>query len=158
MSIEILNRWTQAVVYRSEASDIRAALIAAVTSGADLGEANLGGANLRPIRDDFWAVLACAPQEIPALRKALVEGRVDGSTYQGACACLVGTIANARGCTYDQIPTIVPNASRPAEQFFLAIGKGDTPETSQFSRLAVEWLDDFYSRMKTAFAPQGMSQ
>ena len=46
--IEILNRWTRAVVYQSEsAQTIAEAVIDARKSGADLREANLCGANLR---------------------------------------------------------------------------------------------------------------
>jgi hypothetical protein len=39
-----------------------------------------------------------------------------------------------------------------SERFFLGISMGDTPETNQFSARAVEWLDDFVTRMREAFA------
>ena len=99
-------------------------------------------------------MLSSAPAEVSALRAALAEGRVDGSTYTGDCCCLVGTLANARHCKYDAIPTLQPNAARPAERFFEAIRKGDTPETSQFSKLAVEWVDVWLANMRGAFAWQ----
>ena len=118
-------------------------------SGTNLSDANLSGTNLsdaylEPIRDDFWAVLAYAPKEIAGLRSALVQGRVDG--------CLVGTIANVRGCTYAELGILRPQAARPAERFFLGMAMGDTPETNQLSALAVDWIDDFVSRMREAFA------
>jgi hypothetical protein len=124
--------------------------------GADLGGANLGGADLRdanltPIRDDIWAVLSSAPAEVPALLDALRTGRVDGSTYQGSCACLVGTIANARGCEHTAIPGLTPAAFRPAERFFMLIRPGDTPATSEPCRLAAEWAEDWLARMQSAF-------
>jgi uncharacterized protein YjbI with pentapeptide repeats len=120
-------------------------------SGANLSGANLSGANLTPIRDDFWAVLSSAPAEVDALRLALIEGRVDGSTYTGECACLVGTLANARGCHYAAIPTLFPNAARPAERFFALIKKGDKPEKNQASKLALEWTDLWLANMRAAF-------
>ena len=47
MSIDILDRWTRAVLYHSEnASDIRAAVLQAIKAGANLSDANLSGANL----------------------------------------------------------------------------------------------------------------
>jgi hypothetical protein len=125
-------------------------------SGANLRNANLSGAylrgaNLTPIRDDLWAVLSSMPAEVPALRAALANGNVDGSTYTGKCACLVGTLANARHCDVDSIPGLTPNSNRPIERFFLGINKGDKPETSQFSALALGWVDEWLSNMRAAF-------
>ncbi len=40
-----------------------------------------------------------------------------------------------------------------AERFFAAIKPGDTPETSQFSKLAVEWIDEWLNKMRAAFVP-----
>ena len=98
-------------------------------------------------------VLGCfAPRshEVPGLIAALKEGRVDGSTYSGECACLVGTIANVKKCAYDAIPELRPDSSRPIESLFLAIRKGDTPETNQVSKIAVEWAEEFMGFMKAA--------
>ncbi|KDB58419.1 pentapeptide repeat-containing protein [Bordetella bronchiseptica] len=122
--------------------------------GADLRGADLGDANLTPIRDDMWAVLSATPTEVPALIAALKAGRVDGSTYQGECACLVGTLANAREVSYSSIESLEPNSSRPIERFFLSISRGDTPGTNQFSKLALEWAEEWLARMQAAFSPQ----
>ena len=47
MSIDIIERWTRAVLYHSEnASDIRAAVLQAIKAGANLSGANLSYANL----------------------------------------------------------------------------------------------------------------
>ena len=167
MKFEIKTRWSGKVAFAAEieADDntplrvkIGLAVKWAVKTGADLSGANLTGANLsgaylsgadlsgadlRPIRADFYDVLSAAPLEVRALREALIEGRVNGSTYEGKCACLIGTIANARHCNHLKIPDLEPDSSRPAERFFLGIKEGDTPENSQFAKIAVEWIDNW---------------
>ncbi|SEO78942.1 pentapeptide repeat-containing protein [Nitrosovibrio sp. Nv6] len=132
--------------YLSDADLSRANL-----SGADLSRANLSGADLTPIRDDLWSVLAAVPREVAGLRQALIDGRVDGSTYEGECACLVGTIANIRQEKYNDLGALKPNSSRPIERFFMGINKGDTPETNQASALALQWTDEFLFSMREAF-------
>ena len=138
----------------SEADLREANLRGANLSEANLRGANLSEANLTPIRDDIWAVLSASPAEVPGLREAIVAGRVDGTAYEGDCACLVGTLANARHCHYTQIPGLTPNAWRPAESFFLCIQKGSTPKNSQHAKLAVEWIDEWLDRMRAAFGPR----
>lgn len=120
-------------------------------SGAQVSGANLSAADWTPIRDDIWSVLSSAPAEVPALINALKNGRVDGSTYEGYCACLIGTIANTKGCSFREVAGIKPNPTRPAERFFLGIKKGDTPETNQFSKMALEWSEDWLARMQATF-------
>lgn len=119
-----------------------------------LTEEQLRSARLNPIRDDLWAVLCSSPREVPGLRLALVEGRIRGTAYEGACACLVGTLANVRKCGPAEIPGLVPDAERAAERWFLAIHKGDTPESNLFAKLAVEWIDEWTGLMRTAFSPE----
>jgi len=137
---------------------------------ADLRGANLSGAYLRNAdlrdaknipeswlvvcRDDIWAVLSAAPMEVSGLRKKLIAGEVDGSCYEGECACLVGTIANLRGKNYASLQDIKPNSSRPAEQYFTLIQKGDTPETNEAAKNVLGWIDTWHARMVAAFGPQ----
>ena len=138
-----------------KATEAHANLRGANLRGANLSGANLRDANLRDaknlaeargidaFRTDFWDVLLRAPAEIPGVRAALIEGRVDGSTYSGECACLVGTIGNVRRVEYTALGNgLKPDSTRPAEQWFMLIRKGDTPETNQASALAVAWLDE----------------
>ncbi len=129
----------------------RADLTGANLTDANLTDADLTRANLTPIRDDIWAVLSAAPMEADALLLALREGRVDGSQYEGECACLIGTIANARDCNYKDIPVLKPNASRPSERFFLGINQGDTPATNQYSAFAEQCVSEWLTAMRAAF-------
>lgn len=134
MQFEIRNCWTGAVQFACELSaevagesygvKLGFAVKKALEAGANLSAANLRAADLTPIRDDVWAVLAAAPGEAYAVRDALAAGSVDGSVYEGPCACLVGTIANARGCKYDAIEGLRPASWRPAERFFMSILSG----------------------------------
>ena len=154
MTIEIKSRWTGATVYTHNGETLRGAdLSGANLRGADLRDADLSGADLLPIRDDIWAVLSSAPREVPAVIAALKAGRVDGSTYSGECSCLVGTIARQREVSVGDLESLKPNSSRPAERFFMGIRRGDTPETNQFSALALEWCEQWYDSMRAAFAP-----
>jgi uncharacterized protein YjbI with pentapeptide repeats len=133
--------------------------------GAYLGGAYLGGANLLaedprgPLwstKLDLWSVLDQAPAEVGGLRAALVEGRVNGSTYEGACACLVGTIANVRQISVHEID-IPQDSSRPAEQWFMPIAEGhktveldaldkDTSEGVFRASVALVWVDQWIEK------------
>ncbi len=133
-------------------------LTGADLTGADLRGANLSGADLSGsnfdrsfFRDDLWAVLSSQPSEAISVLKALEEGRVNGSTYTGSCACLVGTIANSLDIDYHDLEHINPDSTRPAEQWFLQIKKGDTPENSEPCRLAAEWTEMWIDNMQKAF-------
>jgi hypothetical protein len=157
--MKILNRFTAAVIYEDGAATIRetvenANLSDANLSDADLSDAdlsranlrranlsgaNLSGASLSAIRADLFDVLAWAQPEIPALVAALTEGRVNGSAYSGKCACLVGTIANARGCEYKTLPH---DGSRPIERWFLAIRKG-TPADHPVVAITLGWIKEY---------------
>jgi hypothetical protein len=116
---------------------------------ANLRSANLTSADLSDIRNDFWSVLLFARKEVKALRKAIVDGKIDGSVYAGECACLVGTIAKARKCDYKTLKgNLQANSSRPAERFFMAIKAGETPDTNPAAKVALEWLDEFVKATK----------
>ena len=131
----------------ARASLARANLDGANLDGANLVGANLDGANLarakgvgdwtKTIRDDIRTVLDAAPNEVPGLLAALWAGKVDGSTYEGECACLVGTVAKVRGVHYRSLgPLLHPDSTRPAERWFLGIRKGDTPVTNPSAAFA----------------------
>jgi len=161
MKIEIKRWWDAKVLFSFEADTedgdlaLKLAVEAAVAAGASLDGASLDGASLDGarldgasldgarldhIKHDLWAVLLHAQPEVDGLVAALKEGRVDGSAYEGDCACLVGTLAKVRGCSYAELS---PDSNRPAERWFLGIAKGDTPENNQIVAITLEWIEEF---------------
>jgi hypothetical protein len=121
-----------------------AKLSCAKLSWANLSWANLSKADLSKANEDFFKVLTVAKLEVVGLYKALVDGKVDGSTYTGECACLVGTVANIRGENHATLGIdLRPDSNRPSERWFLAIKKGDTPDNNQVSKITKEWIEEF---------------
>lgn len=159
-TVEIKHRWYANILFSaeieapestSEAVKTGLAVKEAVKRGADLSGASLSGADLgdakdipeityRSIKADFWMILTQNPGEVPALISALREGRVNGSTYSGPCACLIGTIANAK---HVDASALECDAYRPAESWFMSIREGDEPgdetEGGFRSQKALEW-------------------
>ena len=126
-----------------EWADLKGAnLEGANLEGAYLEGANLKGANLKPIKHDLFLVLIYQKSEIEGLKTALKEGKIDGSCYEGECCCLVGTIAKVKHCNYNSL-AVKPNSDRPIERFFFGISKGDTPKTNQFSKIVLDWIEEF---------------
>jgi Pentapeptide repeats (8 copies) len=133
----------------TDADLTRANLTDADLTDANLARANLTDANLQVFKQDLIAEVLRLPNELDALRAAIIEGRIDGSTYSGECACLAGTLAKARGHenyfgrNIDVGPiTFHAESSSPRERWFMMISKGQTPENNQAARLALEWLDE----------------
>src|SRR5258707_396201 len=103
----------------------------------------LDGAVLDEIKRDLFEVLDAAQKEVSGLLAALEAGKINGSVYTGECACLIGTIANVRGCTYDDLGDLRPNPSRPAERWFLAVRKGHTPENHPVAKITAGWIREW---------------
>jgi hypothetical protein len=83
-------------------------------------------------------------KELPGLKKALKEGRIDGRQYEGECACLIGTLANIDGgmkkvCS--AIPFYDKGLHNYCEQWFWQIKKGDTPKDNFFAEHALKLID-----------------
>jgi hypothetical protein len=104
---------------------------------ADLTDADLTDADLTSIEADIAAILAENPTEVAGLLEALQQGRIDGTVYEGECACLVGTIAKLKSIDYRQLPY---DSFRPAEVWFFAIKEGQTPASSQIAATTEQWL------------------
>jgi hypothetical protein len=172
-TIEIKNRWNDTTLFSCEitvedmpygqqlgfavrkavASKIRlsgANLSGADLRGADLRRADLSRANLSTVKQDFLAEVLHLPNELEALKDALLAGQIDGSMYSGSCACLAGTLAKARGISnynggdINLGNNIVfhANAFSPREMFFTAILPGDTPEKNGVARIALQWTEE----------------
>jgi uncharacterized protein YjbI with pentapeptide repeats len=112
---------------------------------AELNRAELNRAELNGAKADLYMTLVAAIPELPGLKKALMEGRINGSQYEGDCACLVGTIANIRHEDYATLKGITADSSRPSERIFLAIKKGDTPENNPIAKIILGWIEEFES-------------
>jgi len=97
------------------------------------------------------------------LRAALVAGRVDGSVYTGECACLVGTLAQTHAghelaSVAEAGLALQPDSTRPAEQWFMPIRKGDAPSDAEDrsegvyrATTALRWVDE-WTASRTAIA------
>ena len=122
---------------------------------ADLRYADLQYADLRSAKnwqDTEWAnqakqnilfILSHLKSEVPWLRQALIDGKINGTQYEWECCCLIGTIGNQKGIeeTCNTIPFYTKWLHNHAEQFFYQIREGDTPKNSEFSKMAVELCD-----------------
>lgn len=133
----------------------------------DFTDAALSGAELsgtlmpdyvQIARNDIERILAMAPKEAPAVLAALEAGQVDGRVYVGACACLVGTIANARGIDAECLPSravaapgdLCRDPHCPAEMWFRRIQEGDTPSNNPACALTALWVRDFIASRAAA--------
>jgi hypothetical protein len=129
-------------VFSKENNTLKDTLEEAVRSKTNLRYADLRDADLLEIKEDFIQKLSLQKDEVEGLKVALQNGKVDGSTYAGECACFVGTIANVKKCNYNDL-MVKPNSNSPIERWFLGIKKGDTPETNIISKITVEWINEF---------------
>jgi len=99
---------------------------------SDLYKANLQNANLKNVNLKNTSVVIPNIHELPYLYKQLLEGNIDGTTYNGKCACLSGTLAHGED-DEDKLPQSIDDtrdSMRPIECFFFRIKPGDTPSNS----------------------------
>ncbi len=119
-------------------------LSSANLSSADLRSANLSSADLRLIKKDFFERLLIAKNEAKGLYDYLQKGLVNGLSYEGECACFVGTVSKITKENYKNLSCgLKPDSNSPTEKWFLAILKGDTPQNSQVSKITCEWIEEF---------------
>jgi hypothetical protein len=94
-------------------------------------------------KQNILFILSHLKSEVPYLKEKLISGQVDGTQYEGECACLVGSLGKTKGvnAVCSSIPFYSKGLHNLGEQFFWQIRKGDTPENSEFSKVAVELCD-----------------
>jgi hypothetical protein len=158
----IINSLMGSVIWESEKETLKEAVEEknkrdADLHGADLHDANLRGADLygadlkklpvdfiNQCSRDILFILGSLKAEVPFLREKLIKGEVDGSQYEGNCACLIGTLANADGGV-DKVCSVIPfyekGTHNMGETWFLNIHKGDTPKNNEFAKHALKLID-----------------
>ena len=150
IKVQIKSLWGS-VLFEAEKEDytVKRALRDAVLQDADLRGADLRGIPLKNLPQDYvnlcsrdiLFVLEHLKPEVPFLKDKLLAGQVDGSQYEGRCACLVGSLAKAAEGSVEAVCQAIPyykmDVRNPGEQWFLNINEGDTPKTNEFSKHAV---------------------
>ena len=71
-----------------------------------------------------------------------MESRVNGEVYSGACACLLGTIANLRDVHYTELPGLRPDGSSTPERWFLAINEWMSYK-HPIVAVTIAWIDEW---------------
>ena len=153
----VINSVLGSVIWESEKETLKEAVVEknkrdADLRGADLRDANLYGADLKKLpvsfvnqaSRDMLFIFQSLKQELPKFREKLVAGEIDGTVYEGECACLIGTMGNVDG-GIDKVCLAIPfydkGTHNPAENWFLNIRKGDTPKNNEFSKHALMLVD-----------------
>jgi uncharacterized protein YjbI with pentapeptide repeats len=132
-------------------------LIGANLTSANLSGANLIGADLRGAknienlewtnfakRDILFILSYSAKVEVVGLKSKIVEGKINGSQYEGECCCLIGSLGNDKAVSL--IPFYTKGLHNIGEQLFYQIKEGDTPENNIFSKIALEMCDLILSK------------
>jgi hypothetical protein len=141
-------------------ADLRGAYLeGAYLEGANLEGANLRGADLRGANEktlpesyinqcsrDMLYVFEHARNELPYLREKLVSGHVNGTQYEGECACLLGSLGKGNITCVRKVVKAIPyydmGLHNFSEQWFYNIKSGDTPETNFFAKHALKLIDE----------------
>ena len=143
--LEIKNRYNGEVIFshNCENNTVKITVEWAVKQ-----KANLTKANLTEAKEDLFSVLRLAVLEIPFLKTALLEGRVNGSTYNSdGCGCLNGTLCIAAREKKDVVDALklAQNSKHPIERLFIAIQIGNTPQNNPISKIVLGWIEEFES-------------
>jgi hypothetical protein len=154
IKIQIRSFWGT-VLFEAEKENytVKRALQDAVLRGADLRGAVLRGikgdlpqAYVNEASREMLFIFEHLKSELPYLREKLVAGEVDGTQYEGDCACLIGSLGQGTSEGVDQVCEAIPYYEKGlhniSEQWFWNIREGDTPESSPFAKQALKLIDD----------------
>jgi len=86
---------------------------------------------------------------LSAIKKGLLKGDSYGSLEK--CGCFLGSAAKKAGKSVDEyckLKGIVKNQASAAEQWFMAIDLGDTPENNYAAKKAAEWIEEVFPAME----------
>ena len=73
----------------------------------------------------------------------LQKGKINGTAYEGECACFVGTISNLRKENYKNLSCdLKADADSLTERWFLGISENDTPANNQISKITCHWIEE----------------
>jgi hypothetical protein len=90
--------------------------------------------------------------ELPYLRDKLVKGEIDGTQYDGDCACLIGSLGHGDESKVDKVCKAIPYYEKGlhnyGEQWFWNIKKGDTPKNNEFAEHALKLIDSVLEKNK----------
>ena len=130
-------------------------LVEAVKRGANLRDANLRNipqSYINQCSRDMLFIFQHLKKELPFLREKLVKGEVDGTQYDGECACLIGSLGNADDGVENvckTIPYYDKGLHNFGEQWFWQIHKGDTPKNNEFAKHALLLIDSILKPKKS---------
>ena len=151
--------------YESEDNTIKKTVERAISSSANLRSANLCSADLRSadlrsadLKDiinlpqsyinqcsrDILFIFRSLKKELPFLKEKLLAGEIDGTQYEGKCACLIGTLAKANGEINKVCQTITfydKGLHNFGEQWFYQIKKYDTPDNNFFAKHVLKLIN-----------------
>jgi len=130
--------------------------------GADLrGAKNIPQSYINQCSRDMLFIFSYLKKELPFLREKLVEGKVDGTQYEGECCCLIGTLANEDGGV-DKVCSNIPYYEKGlhnyGEQWFFNIRPGDTPENNEFASHAVKLIDEIIKKEEVGYRAESLDQ
>ena len=150
--LELHDKWLNGIEGGTRADFSHKDLSDTNLESANLKSANLNNANLESAKDDFFARLSLAKTEALDLYDYLMKGKIDGSCYQGECACFCGTIAKVRGENFRILSNgLEPDPESPTERLFLSIKKGDIPQNNQISAIVANWMREFMDKEKIQY-------